>query len=165
MNQSHQVCNIDYDNELNTRMNKRYFPSQELAPNFDPRPVSTKYSHFMIQDPPKESSVNLRVYPEYRTHQVFYTGTAKAPVQHALQQVDVESALGNRFLALQKNDHAFYIPPLQSDLYNQNSSLRDKPKTSEFVFNPPMVKNVDRCNLAPRTFNNSTRYNLKNLSI
>ena len=26
-----------------------------------------------------------------------------------------------------------------------------------------LVKNVDKCNLAPKTFNNSTRHNLKNL--
>lgn len=155
-----QICNIDYDNELNQRINKRYFPSQELPPNFDPRPISTKYTHFMQQDPPLSSSTSLRSYPLYNTKDIFYPGTTKAPVQHALQQVDVESLLGNRFMALQKNDHAFYIPPYQSDLYKQHSNLQDKPKTQMLEVN---IQSRTSCNLAPHTFNNSTRYNLKNL--
>ena len=164
MSHQHVVCNIDYDNELNKRVNTRYFPSQELTPNYDPRPISTKYSHFMIKDPPLVSSIPLRTYPEYRTSNVFFPGNRKAPVQHALQQVDVESLLGNRFMALQKNDHAFYIPALQSDLYKHHSSLKNKPTKTEYTFQPSLVKNVDKCKLAPLTFNNSTRYNLKNLS-
>ena len=47
---NYKVCNIDYDNQLNTRMNKSYYPSKELQPNFDPRPISTKYTHFMLED-------------------------------------------------------------------------------------------------------------------
>ena len=43
----HKVCNIEYDNALNTRLHERIFPSQELQPNFDPRPVPTKYTHFV----------------------------------------------------------------------------------------------------------------------
>ena len=38
------LCNYDYDNELNTKINSRHFPSTGLQPNFDPRPLSTKYS-------------------------------------------------------------------------------------------------------------------------
>lgn len=155
-----QICNIDYDNELNHRINKRYFPSQELPPNFDPRPISTKYTHFMQQDPPLSSSTSLRSYPLYNTKDIFYPGTAKAPIQYAIQQVDVESLLGNRFMALQKNDHAFYIPPYQSDLYKQHSNLQDKPKSQMLEVN---LQSRTSCNLAPQTFNNSTRYNLKNL--
>ena len=159
----HKVCNLKYDNQLNERLNHRYFPSQELQPNFDPRPISTKYSHFMTQDPPVQSSTELRNYPEYKTSQVFYTGNAKAPVQHALQNVDVDSLLTNRFMALQKNDKAFYIPPSQSELYSLSSKIRDKPKSQLFEFNVSKKINMDKCELAPKQFNNSTRYNLKNL--
>ena len=48
MRKFHKVCNIDYDNELNTRINKRYFPSQSLQPNFSPVPTSTRYQKFMV---------------------------------------------------------------------------------------------------------------------
>ena len=156
----HKVCNIDYDNALNKRLNERYFPSQELQPNFDPRPVSTKYTHFHTSDKPSKSF--LRKYPTFNTHKVFYPGNAKGPVNYGLSQVDIESTLGNRYMALQKNDHAFYIPPLKSDLYANVLETNPSPSSAHFL-NPPIVKNVDKCNLAPHTFHNSTRYNLKNL--
>ena len=34
MNNTYQVCNIDYDNELNKRLQSRFFPSRNLQPNF-----------------------------------------------------------------------------------------------------------------------------------
>ena len=45
---NHKVCNIEYDNELNVRLNTRYFPSQELQPNYNPRPASSKYAFFLL---------------------------------------------------------------------------------------------------------------------
>tara|TARA_B110000467_G_scaffold149375_1_gene155989 strand:- start:350 stop:835 length:486 start_codon:yes stop_codon:yes gene_type:complete len=158
----HKVYNIEYDNALNTRLHKRYFPSQELQPNFDPRPTPTKYTHYQIQDQPLKTKTDLRMYKEYDANKVLNTGNAKGPVQYALNMVDVESTLGNRFMALQKNDHAYYIPPTKSDLYEY--PLKTNQTTSEhYTYSPSLVKNVDRLNLAPNTFHNSTRLNLKNL--
>ena len=164
----HRVCNIEYDNELNQRMNQRYFPSKELQPNFDPRPVSTKYTLFHTLDSPPKTKEELRRYPEFQPQYTFYPGTTKAPVKHALQTVDTESLLRNQYMALQKNDHAFYIPALESDLYKNRSNLKDKPKAEE-LYNPisGMPNHVARCQekLAPNTFHNSTRHNLiKNFS-
>ena len=34
--------------ELNDRMAQRHFPDMSLEPNYDCRPVPTKYSHFPI---------------------------------------------------------------------------------------------------------------------
>ena len=161
---NHSVCNIEYDNELNKRLNTRFFPSQELQPNFDPRPVPTQYTHFMIHNPINQYKEQLRTYPEFKTSQVFYPGNAKGPIQTALQNVDIESLLGNRFMALQKNDQAFFIPSMHSSLYNHVDGLKSKPTGVEANLLPTsLVKNVDKCNLAPKTFNNSTRHNLKNL--
>lgn len=161
---NHSVCNIEYDNELNTRLNSRYFPSQELQPNFDPRPTPTQYTHFMTQDPEIQSKEILRTYPEYKTTNVFFPGNKKAPIHSALQNVDIESLLGNRFMALQKNDQAYYIPSVHSSLYNHVSGLSNKPRgVDPHLMQNTIIKNVNKCNLAPKTFNNSTRYNLKNL--
>ena len=81
-----------------------------------------------------------------------------------MDSVDTESRLRNQFFALQKNDQSQYMPSLNSNLYNTGSSLQQKPtqienynKIENIAFNP------DRCNLAPETFNNNTRLNLKNL--
>ncbi len=160
----YKVCNMDYDNMLNQRLNQRYFPSNELQPNFDPRPLSTKYTHYMTENPTKQSNEILRNYPTFETSKTFFPGNAKAPIHGALQQVDLESLLNNRFMALQKNDHAYYIPSTNSELYNHNSNLQDKPSQINTYMKtnlPP--KNIDKCNLAPKVFHNSTRYNLKNV--
>ena len=61
----------------------------------------------MIHNPINQYKEQLRTYPEFKTSQVFYPGNAKGPIQAALQNVDIESLLGNRFMALQKNDQAF----------------------------------------------------------
>ena len=159
------VCNIEYDNELNNRLNTRYFPSQELQPNLSFRPEPTKYSHFKITNNIPNNNYNMK-YKPYSTHKVFNPGNAKAPVHYALDNVDVESRLRNQFFALQKNDNAFYIPDIYSDLYinNYNDAPKNKNYLYETVNNQKNNNNInDKCSLAPNTFNNSTRYNLKNL--
>ena len=118
----------------------------------------------MTENPTKQSNEILRKYPIFETSKTFFPGNAKAPIHGALQQVDLESLLNNRFMALQKNDHAYYIPSTNSELYNHNSNLQDKPSQINTYMKtnlPP--KNIDRCNLAPKVFHNSTRYNLKNV--
>ena len=35
MNKTFEVCNIEYDNTLNKRLNERYFPNQTLQPNLE----------------------------------------------------------------------------------------------------------------------------------
>jgi len=162
----HRVCNIEYDNELNKRLHARYFPSKELPPNFDPRPVSTKYTHFHTNDLPPITTEKLRDYSDYNPMYTFFPGNAKAPVKKVLQEVDTESILRNQFMALQRNDQAYYIPPLESQLYRHQSTLKDKPKPHEVQESAfPIVKPITSCQkkLAPKTFHNSTRYNLKNL--
>ena len=158
------ICNIDYDNMLNNRINERYFPSQELQPNFDPRPVQTKYTYFMSTDERPVPEENLRKYQDFSTKQVFYTGSDKGPVHYALKQVDIDSLLNNRFMGLQRNDRSQYIPSVRSDLYQNKGTLLSKQnKIDKYSLNKPIIKNVDKCNLAPDVFNNSTRSNLKNL--
>lgn len=161
---NYKVCNIEYDNQLNTRMNKRYFPSKELQPNFDPRPISTKYTHFMLEDRKISNNVNLRKYDHYEISNTFFSGNRKAPTQGFFQNVDVESMLNNQFMALQKNDQAYYIPSTNSELYIHKSKLSNKPEKYDYYdMENKIVNNVDKCNLAPDLFNNSTRYNLSNL--
>ena len=162
-NNTFKVCNIEYDNTLNKRIVDRYFPNQSLQPNLDPRPSSTKYQKYPFIKIEK-NSVNLNKYPYFNPEKTFYTGNAKAPIHFVMDSVDTESRLRNQFFALQKNDQAQYIPSLNSSLYNMNSPLQQRPNNSEnynkienIAFNP------DKCNLAPETFNNNTRLNLKNL--
>ena len=115
-----EICNIEYDNTLNKRLNDRYFPNQRLQPNLDPRPNSTKYQKFPFINNEKPS-VFLNKYPYFNPEKTFYPGNAKAPIHFVMDSVDTESRLRNQFFALQKNDQAQYIPSLNSSLYNMKS--------------------------------------------
>ena len=159
-----EVCNIKYDNELNNRIHDRIFPKSQLQPNFDFRPTSTKYTKFLTNTPIVTNKETKGNYKYFNPHETMYTGNAKPPVYYALDNVDVESKLQNRFFALQKNDQSVYIPPLNSQLYKHTSILKDKPKTkNEYFENVEYTFNPDKCNLAPSKFNNATRNNLRNL--
>lgn len=108
----------DRVDELNDRMQSRYFSDIPLAPNFDPRPIPTKYSLFPIVNRRTESSVKIT--PEI-THHVelnFNPGTDNAPPSGYLQNIDTETVLRNQTVALQHGAYqGVYIPSTQSDLY------------------------------------------------
>jgi hypothetical protein len=103
--------NIDYDNELNKRLETRNVPSAPLQPLFDLRPTMTRYTWFQTVDPKMPGQVN---YP-YDPKEVFNPG--RGPVSYFMQNVDTESTLRNQFFALQKSPQKEYVPELNSSLY------------------------------------------------
>ena len=166
-----QVCNIDYDNELNKRLNGRMFPDVQLQPMFNPIPISTKYQKYPTNDNVNDigklnKSLGQPNYKYFNPEKHFYGGTRNGPVAFSFDNVDVESRLRNQFFALQKNDKAFYVPSTKSDLYTLRGGVSHAvPKGLEkFKEIKNLHFNPDRCNLAPENFNNSTRHNLKNLN-
>ena len=160
------LCNYDYDNELNTKINSRFYPSSVLQPNFDPRPLSTKYSlnNFpLVNEYVPEDSEQLLSYNRYDTREIFYPGNSKAPVSHFLDNIDKDSILKNMVRPLMKSDGPNYTPNQKSDLYMEKK-YQDNRLPNMHVL-PYQVKgtNNKKCNLAPNTFFNHTRYNVKNL--
>tara|TARA_Y100000992_G_C21107139_1_gene415505 strand:+ start:25 stop:522 length:498 start_codon:yes stop_codon:yes gene_type:complete len=160
------LCNYDYDNELNIKINSRYFPSTSLQPNFDPRPLSTKYSlaNFpLLNNYVPEDSEQLLFYNKYDSREVFYPGNSRAPVSHFLDNIDTDSMLKNQVRPLTKSDGPNYIPGSKSDLFLEKK-YQDKRLPNLYVL-PYQVKGTknNKCNLAPNTFLNHTRYNVKNL--
>ena len=88
--------------ELNDRIFSRNLASAPLQPNYDPRPIHTKYSIFPIVDrrtPVKES---LTTYPQYNVSSNFYAGNDRGPVNGFIENVDVDTLLKNQYFALQK---------------------------------------------------------------
>ena len=74
----------DRVDELNTRIQSRQFPENALRPNFDPRPVPTKYSIFPVIDrkvAPKES-----ISP-YLDNYGFSPVSANGPPKNYLQNI------------------------------------------------------------------------------
>ena len=158
-----QDCtNLKYDNELNERMGKRYFPTSALKPVFDIRPVSTKYGHFPLFEERKQSRVPLNTYNTYDPSKTFTPSDRAGPAEYFFNNIDTESKLRNQTMALQKCDRSVYVPESTSDLYQPQTFLTQTESQKETIiqnihFNP------DRCNLAPEQFFNHTRNNLKNL--
>jgi hypothetical protein len=158
-------CQQERTEELSRRMRDRNVPSAPLQPQMCARPVLTKYAIMPILDQRKEATVPLATFPVYNPEQVFNPGSAVAPWSGYATAVNVESTLRNQFFGLQRCEQSEYVPSSKSDLYNVRIESRQIPQTHPLLFRTerfaPM--NPDCFNLANRTFNNSTRTELKNV--
>ena len=104
--------NLEYDNELNKRLETRNLPSAPLQPLFDLRPSMTRYTWFQTVEPKIPGNINY----SYDPKQVFNPGY-RAPPSYFFQNIDTESTLRNQFFALQRSPQKEYIPELNSSLY------------------------------------------------
>ena len=146
--------NIEYDNELNNRINSRDVPSQNLRPLYEVRPVPTKYSFFQTIEERMPSVIPTLEYKQYST-EVFNPGY-RGPVDFYMREIDTETKLRNQFMALQKGNQSVYVPGLNSSLYDyQMAEKIDKYAKTE------TTSRVAPVNLAPNAFHNQTRMNLR----
>tara|TARA_B110000211_G_C14040645_1_gene536588 strand:+ start:1195 stop:1701 length:507 start_codon:yes stop_codon:yes gene_type:complete len=168
MNNSVLLQNFEKQNSINRNLAMRNIPSHDIAKNFDPRPVSTKYCTLPMIDHRKESKEEIKTISGYNTNQTFFPGTDKPHYYGFATNVDNESTLRNQFFALQAADQSKYIPPSTSDLYQSNINFQTTNENlDESVlfrqeryddFNPnPSIK------IGSGIFNNATRVQLKNL--
>ena len=110
---------FDRVDELNNRISMRNVPDSPLEPNFDIRPVSTKYSHFPIMDRQPVLKEQPRVYPNHRLRNNFNPGNDGAPVNGFLDNICVESELrGNNYKLTGGDLGHKYIPSHNGPLYN-----------------------------------------------
>lgn len=154
--------------ELNTRLADRHFPDQPLQPNFEARPVSTKYAHFPVIDRRATPIVPIQRAPRYDTHTTFSPATRNGPVATYLANVDVETVLQNRHVALQNGaDQGVYVPSSKSDLYGFSAVGRQEPLDErELLFQKhrlaTKVSDVSM-KIGQDRFNNNTRVQLRGL--
>ena len=105
--------------ELNERISARVQTDVPLMPNFDVRPVSTKYARFPVIDRFTQPKVSIRKpHVEYSVASTFAPVQSRGPVDGYFSHVQDESILRNQIYAIQKADEAVYIPHSNSDLYN-----------------------------------------------
>jgi hypothetical protein len=105
--------------EINTRLQSRYYPDSPLEPNFTPRPLSTKYSLFPVlgNHPVANEMHNPR--PAHNVSQNFNPGTRNAPHLGYTNNINVETILRNQTRALQHGaDQGVYVPSTNSDMYH-----------------------------------------------
>jgi len=156
--------------ELNERLGQRQIVDHPLQPNYDPRPVPTKYSHFPIIDRRKAApSTPLNNYLEYSPKNNFAPIVSRnAPVDTYFQNIDFESNLRNQYFALQKGaDQAVYVPESSSDLYGFSAVGRYENQTHTDLFYKGQFSQTPNANVNPAIgsdrFFNHTRQQLRNL--
>ena len=149
------LCIMEYEDELNNRLERRWLPSTGLKPLYSFRSTPTKYTTFKSVDQYKKVNVPLIEYKEYSTN-VFNPGN-RAPVEYFMKSIDVESKLRSQFMALQKADQSFYIPDISSEMYNAKGGTKDKEysEISNIKSRNPPTK------LEPFAFGNMTRLYIK----
>jgi hypothetical protein len=104
--------------ELDSRLAERQFPDRPLQPNFGLRPVPTKYSYFPIIERRTQPTVPIMRQEMYNPATNFSPATSNGPVASYLANIDLETVLQNRHVALQHGaDQGVYVPSSKSDLY------------------------------------------------
>jgi hypothetical protein len=156
--------------ELNERVSNRNIPSGPLQPQFDIRPLSTKYSMMPIFDRRPIPTVSIQVLPTYNISNTFNPGNAQAaaPWSGFATNINDESRLRNQFFALQRGaGQSTYIPSRYSDMYEVNIQTNEQ----ELQPFPSLFEKgqFDQFNPAPKDsginlFNNFTRYQIKEIA-
>jgi hypothetical protein len=150
---------------LNERIQSRQFPDTTLRPNYDPRPVPTKYSLFPIVDRRKRIEEPLQQYNSPLGNSS-YPSMLPGP---CFKNVDTETVLRNQTIALQHGaEQGVYVPSSRSDLFQvpvaQSSIQGEQPFPNLFSkldiqSNMPAIANQP---IGKSEFFNHTRTQLRN---
>jgi len=156
--------------ELNERISNRNVPSEPLQPQFDIRPLSTKYSVMPVFDRRPIPTVSIKSYPTYSISNTFNPGNAQAAAPWAgfAENINTESRLRNQFFALQRGaGQSCYIPSRYSDMYEVQIYSNSDPGVQPF---PTLFEKTtfDAFNPCPKDnginlFDNCTRQQIKEL--
>jgi hypothetical protein len=154
--------------ELNERLSYRNMPSSQLQPQFDIRPLSSKYAKMPIVDRHVNHQVPINVVPSYDIETTFNPGTAQAPWSGFATNINNESRLRNQFFALQHGGGQYsYIPAKNSELYNppiQAETPDKQPFPGLFMKQPFEEFNGCPKGLGLSFFDNCTRQQIKELT-
>jgi hypothetical protein len=154
--------------ELNSRIYERVISDSPLEPNFDPRPVPTKYAFFPIIDRRTPSKEPKLPYIDYNLQSNFNPGNRIAPFSGFSNNIDLENTLRNQHFSLQHGaGQGIYIPGSNSDLYKNSVISRpsEQPHPDLFVdyqWSSAPHPNVSNSLIGRDAFFNHTRTQLRN---
>ena len=155
--------------EINNRIEARNVPDKPLPPNFDPRPVLTKYALFPMLDNRMPATVPIQPNYKYSLENTFTPAVmARGPVSGFINNVHKESELRNQFFAHQRGaDQGVYVPSSESDLYKVYIPSSPSVQPYPLLFSTPTFNQEQHANLvnAPHVgkdvFHNNTRTQLR----
>jgi hypothetical protein len=154
--------------ELNDRLSSRHFPDIPLEPNYNIRPVPTKYALFPVVNRRQKVAEPLLQYVEHNPYFNFNPASSKSNVKGFQKNVDTETILRNQTIALQHGaDQGVYVPSSKSDLYNVSVVSTPGEQTHPLLFTKMEHSNRPHQNLSNNignnTFFNHTRTQLRNM--
>ena len=155
-------CQNDRIEELNSRINDRNKPSEVLPMNYDPRPISTKYSKMAVLDHRKTNDVPLsnNASVPYSIENTFNPGNDRGHWSGYTQNINIESNLRNQYKLNGCDEKKEYIPNENSDLYRaQLPSHNSNTQPHKLLFHKPTfdLSDPNNCNLGMNLFHNHTR--------
>jgi len=154
--------------ELDARLAERQFPDRPLQPNFDFRPVPTKYSYMPVIDRRAKPQVPIVKYDLHNTATNFSPATRNGPVGSYLANIDLETVLQNRHVSLQHGaDQGVYVPHSSSDLYGFSAVGRQEDMGERSMIFDKYSLNTKVSDVARQvgndTFHNNTRTQLRGI--
>ena len=154
--------------ELDARLVERQFPDRPLQPNFNTRPVPTKYAHFPILDRRVKPTVAIQQQDVYNPATNFSPATRNGPVNTYLANIDLETVLQNRHVSLQHGaDQGVYVPSSKSDLYGFSAVGRQEDMGDRSMIFEKQSLNTKVSDVARRIgqdrFHNNTRTQLRGI--
>ena len=161
----------DRVDELNDRMAQRQFSDMPMKPNYDPRPVPTKYSLFPVIERVKEVKEPKKFYMDHSVEINFAPSTTRSHCNGYFKNVDNEHKLRNQHCIIQKYETSRpHIPTLSSELYNvtlprYNELLLPKEHMHPLLFENYKFERKGRFSdsIGRDRFNNHTRQQLRNM--
>jgi|AntAceMinimDraft_5_1070358.scaffolds.fasta_scaffold04418_2 hypothetical protein len=158
----------DRTDQLNARLNSRNNVSNALKPNFDPRPVSTKYALFPIIDRRVDSLIEKKKYNVFSPETSFNPSSDRAPVDGFLNNVAIETELRGQNNIMKGGDLGNkYMPDFKGSLYNVHvGNILEAPDPKHhLLFERGTFSQATHENIHPRiggdTFHNNTRVQLR----
>lgn len=158
--------------DLNKRIRSRQFPDFPLEPQYDFRPVSTKYQ--VLSKPAAQSP--KQIYMEHNVSLNFNPGTRNGPWKTYATNIDTETVLRNYSLGMDPIQRMpiktaianMYVPESTSDLYKDGKTVVYRPSEQpyELLFSKPTFEGAPsrwntQSKIGADRFNNSTRTQLK----
>jgi len=164
---------FDRVDEINSRILDRDVPDNPLPPNFDPRPVLSKFAVFPMLDNRMPATVPIKPNFDYSLKTNFTPPLMSfGPPSGYINNVETENQLRNQYFALQRGaGQNVYIPSKDSDLYKvtvpQPSKQYQEEQPYPGLFAQPTFETQQQHRLAAtpnigkEMFHNSTRSQLR----
>jgi hypothetical protein len=171
------VAQQERTDDLNIRLRSRQFPDFALEPQYDFRPVSTKYQVLGASNSPVfQTPAPKQTYMEHNVEMNFNPATRNGPWKTYARNIDTETVLRNYAFGVDASRRlpnkiaidTMYVPESNSDLYKDGATVVERPSEQpyELLFARPSFDGAHsrwnaQSKIGADRFNNSTRTQLK----